>query len=98
MQKYLNVKLYDNDTSYYAQLYLYDLIFAVEQRITRNSRLNPNLLHQFMEILPGYNPFINIYKTAAEKIQSFNTNTIKKVYIVLNPQIKLFLELKVDCW
>lgn len=46
MHKYINVKLHDNDSLHYAQLYLYDPAFAVEQRITRNPQLNPNLLRQ----------------------------------------------------
>lgn len=42
------------------------------------------------------NPFINIYKTIAEQIQSFAINTIEEIYIILNSLIKLFLELKAD--
>lgn len=72
-------------TPHYAQLYLYDPTFAVEQRISRNPQLNPDLLHQLTEVLHGYNPFINIYKTAPEKIQSVITNTTEEVRIELNP-------------
>ena len=43
------------------------------------------------------NPFINIYKTAAERIQSFATNTTAEIRVVLNPQMKLLLELGPDC-
>lgn len=46
IQRHINAKLHDNDSPHYAQLYLYDLAFAVEQRITRNLQLNPNLLRQ----------------------------------------------------
>ena len=34
MQRHINVELHDNDLSHYAQVYLYDPTFAVEQRIT----------------------------------------------------------------
>ena len=36
MQRHINAELHDNDSPHYAQLYLYDPTFAVEQRITRN--------------------------------------------------------------
>ena len=66
MQRHINAELYDNDSPHYAQLYLYDPTFAVEQCISRNPQLNSALLRQLTEILHDCNPFINIYKTAAE--------------------------------
>ena len=92
VKRHINADLHDNDSPHYAQLYLYDPIFAVEQRITRNPQLNLDLLRQLTEILHGCNPFINIYKTAAKQIQSFIANTTEKVCIILNPQMKLLLE------
>ena len=96
MQRHINAELHDNDSPHYAQLYLYDPTFAVEQRITRNPQLNPDLLRQLTETLYICNPFINIYKTAAERIQSFATNTTEEIRVVLNPQMKLLLELGAD--
>ena len=34
MQRHINAELHDNDSPHYAQLYLYDPVFATEQRIT----------------------------------------------------------------
>lgn len=45
MQKYINAKLYNNYSTHYSQLYLYNLIFAIEQYKTRNSQLNPAFLY-----------------------------------------------------
>lgn len=84
MESYINVQLHDNDSFYYAQLYLYNLAFIVEQHITRNPQLNPVFLRQLIEILYDCNPFINIYKTAAKQIQSLITNTNEKICIILN--------------
>lgn len=44
MQKHINVKLYNNNSPYYTQLYLYNLIFAIEQCIIRNLLLKLDLL------------------------------------------------------
>ena len=96
MQKHINAELHDNDSPHYAQLYLYDPTFAVEQRITRNPQLNPALLRQLTEVLHDCNPFINIYKTAAERIQSLTTNTTEEIRVLLNPQMKLLLEMGAD--
>lgn len=85
MQKYINVKLYNNYFSYYTQLYLYNFIFASKQYITKNLQLNLAFLCQLIEILYIYNQFINIYKIVAEQIQSLATNTIEKIYIIFNP-------------
>lgn len=59
MQRNINAELHDNDFPHYAQLYLYDPTFAVEQRITRNAQLNTNFLCQLVEIFHGCKP---IYK------------------------------------
>ena len=96
MQKHINVKLHNNNSPHYAQLYLYDPIFAIKQRIRRNSQLNSDSLHKLTEVLYDCHPFINIYKTAAKRIQFLTTNTTKKIHIILNPQMKLLLELGVD--
>ena len=89
MQRHINVELYDNNASHYAQLYLYDPIFAVKQRITRNPQLNPALLCQLTEIFHDCNPFINIYKTVAEQIESLTINTTEEIRMIFNPQMKL---------
>ena len=66
MQRYINAELHDNDSPYYAQLYLYNPTFTIEQHITRNPQLNPAFLRQLIEVLYDCNPFINIYKTMAK--------------------------------
>ena len=68
MQRHINAELHDNDSPHFAQLYLYNPAFAVEQCVTRNLQLNPNLLREFTKTLYVCNPFINIYKTAAKQI------------------------------
>ena len=96
MQRYINTELHDNNSPHYAQLYLYNLAFAVEQRITRNPQLNPTFLRQLMETLYDCKPFINIYKTAAKQIQSLTTNITEEICVLLNPQMKLLLEMGAD--
>ena len=96
MQRHINAELHDNDSPHYAQLYLYDLIFAIKQYITKKPQLNSDLLCQLIVVFYDCNPFINIYKTVAEQIQSLITNTTEKIRVILNPQIKLFLELGAD--
>ena len=96
MQRHINTELHDNDSSHYAQLYLYNPTFAVEQHITRNPQLNPALLRQLTKVLQDYNPFINIYKTAAKQIQSLTTNMTEEICVILNLQIKLLLEMEAD--
>lgn len=71
--------------------------FATEQGITRNPLPNPDLLRQLTEILYSCNPFINIYKTAADRIQFLNINRAEEIHVILNPQMKLLLELGADC-
>ena len=44
MQRHINTTLHNNDSPHYVQLYLYDSIFVLEQRITRNPLLNFDLL------------------------------------------------------
>lgn len=51
MQRHINTELHNNDIPHYAQLYLYNPICIVEQRITRNFQLNPDLLCLLTEIL-----------------------------------------------
>ena len=58
--------------------------------------MNPALLRQLTEVLYDCNPFINIYKTAAERIQSLTTNTTEEIRVLLNPQMKLLLEMGAD--
>lgn len=44
MQRHINAELHDNNSPHYAQLYLYNPTFALEQCITRNSQPNSDLL------------------------------------------------------
>lgn len=68
MQTHINFELHDYDLAYYAQLYFYDPKFTIKQRISKNPQLNSNLLHQLIDVLYSYNPFINIYQIVAEQI------------------------------
>ena len=96
MERHINAELHHNDSLHYAQLYFYNPTFAVEQHITRNSSLNPDLLRKLTKTLYVCNPFINIYKTATKQIQSFAKNTTEEIRVVINPQMKLLLELGAD--
>ena len=64
---------------------------------SNKSQLNLDLLRQLSKILYICNPFINIYKTAAKQIQFLAINTTEKIGVILNPWIKLLLELGADC-
>ena len=68
MQRHINAKLHDNDVFYYAQLYFYNPAFAIELQKIQNLKLNPVLLCQLIGMLYICNPFIWIYKIAAERI------------------------------
>lgn len=95
MQQHVNAKLPNNNTFYYAQLYFYDLVFAVEQPTMQNFQLNPVLLHQLIDILYNYNPYIRIYRTADEKIQ-LHTNCENDIFVILNLWIRLLLKIKTN--
>lgn len=84
MQKYINAELYNNNSLYYVQLYFSDLIFILEPHITRNSKLNLDLLYQLTKTLYVCNPFINKYKIAAKQIQSPATNTAEEICVIVN--------------
>lgn len=96
MERLVNAELQDDDTSYYVKLYFYDPAFVTDQCIIRNSQLNPNLIYQLIEVLNGYNPFINIYNIAAKWIETPSKNTIEETCIIFNLQTKLLLELEAD--
>lgn len=92
MQRHINTEFHDNDSSHYAQLYLYDPKFAIKQYITKKSQLNPDLFCQLTEVLYGCNPFININKTVVMQIHSFNINAIKKIRKILYRVNKLVID------
>jgi hypothetical protein len=54
--------------------------------------LDRTVLLQLTEILIDYNPFIIVYKTARERLVSQQTD----FRVLLNPQIRLVLELGAD--
>lgn len=77
-------------------LIMHSYTFMTLNLLWNNPQLNPDLLRQLLEVLHSCNPFINIYKTAAERIQFLNTNRTEKMRVKLNPQMKLLLELGAD--
>ena len=53
----------------YAQLYIYDPRAALQQRMERNRLLSSNIMSDLQEMLLQHNPFIPIYKQAAERLR-----------------------------
>ena len=85
-----------DQTPAYAQLYFYDPAYATEIRARRNRNLDPQLLRQLTDMLHEVNnPFIQLYKTAAERLADQQVPG-SQLRVVLNPQMRLVLEAGVD--
>ena len=52
----------------YAQLYIYDSQMALNQRMNRNSRDGDTMSH-LQDMLLEHNPFVPLYKQAAERLR-----------------------------
>lgn len=74
----------------FAQLFFYDPAEATRKRNERYSNLNSYLLRLLTNMLHDCNPFISLYKTANEVLQSNAISTDLRV--ILNPQMRLIIE------
>jgi hypothetical protein len=66
----------DDDTPKFIQLYIYDTTNEVSNRLgclsggdTPDGSLQPSIVHQLMEMLDRYNPFVKKFRTARERLQ-----------------------------
>ena len=83
----------------YAQLYIYDPAFGVNNRVANNPDLNVNLIEQLTNMLhtDNVNPFVNIYKHAHEILkdeyerQASNEEESTPFHIRLSPQMTMEL-------
>ena len=86
----------DRTSAQFAQLYFYDLELATTLRVARNSdTLQPAVLQRLTDELMAVNPFITIYKTAKEWLDSVEDQQAE-LRIILNPQLKLIIETGAD--
>ena len=58
----------NRDTSY-AQLYIYDSQMALNQRMNRNQSLDRDTMSHLQDMLLEHNPFVPLYKQAAERLR-----------------------------
>lgn len=78
-----------------AQLFFYDSIYATNTRMTRNSNLDGQVMHELTLMLQDNNPFLSIYLTARERLHAAaeSQDTLR---LILNPQMKLIMEVGAD--
>ncbi|RMZ76301.1 hypothetical protein DV736_g6706, partial [Chaetothyriales sp. CBS 134916] len=76
----------------YAQLYFYDPVYATNTRQRANPELDRDILRHLLDMLHEVaNPFIQLYLTARERLQT-NQHANGPSRIILNPQMRLVLE------
>ena len=87
----------ENHTSaQFAQLYFYDLELVTTLRVARNPDiLQQSILQRLTNELLTVNPFITIFKTAKERLESADNQGIP-LRIILNPQLRLIVETGAD--
>jgi hypothetical protein len=85
----------DNSAPKFAQLYLYDPAFAANSRHNLHPNLRPTILTQLTNILHEVNPYVVKYRTAKEQLDDIDVHE-EEVWILLNPQLKLILEMGKD--
>ena len=54
----------------YAQLFFYDPAYAANRRYQRNPTLNQTVMGDLTQMLKDVNPYISVYRTAREQLQS----------------------------
>lgn len=79
----------------YAQLIFYDPECANTERMRRNTRLKDWVLRRVTDELYEINPYIQIYKTAKERMYAAEASH-EEMRIILNPQIRLVMEMGTD--
>ena len=65
----------------YAQLYIYDAEDALDQRVSRNCSLSSNVMSDLQEMLLEHNPFVIIYRQAAERLREQSRSSTETVDI-----------------
>ena len=76
----------------FAQLFFYDPDHATNLRLQHRPLLNRTILHGLHNMLTDCNPFVQIYKTARERLAA-QTGHFR---ILLNPQMRLILQSGAD--
>lgn len=84
-----------NTTPCFAQLYFYDPIYASQIRHSAHPRLNLEILQRITAELNTVNPFITLYKTAKERLDSLPAGE-SNARVLLNPQLQLIMESGAD--
>ena len=79
----------------FAQLFLYDPAFAANSRSIQHPVLDSNLLQQLTDMLHECNPYIEIYRTAKERLEDM-PQEVGDLRVVLNPQLQLLMEAGAD--
>lgn len=83
----------DGRTPAFAQLFFYDPDYATDLRMDRYPTLNRAILSRLLQMLSDCNPYIDMYKTARERLEE-PTNT--QFRLLLNPQMRLIMETGAD--
>ena len=55
----------------YAQLYIYDVALALDQRICRNDERSPSTMRSLQTMLLEFHPFANVFKHAFEVLERY---------------------------
>ena len=58
----------------YAQLYISDPAMALQQRMQWNAELSPTIMSDLQEMLLECNPFVNLYRQAAQRLRDQGQN------------------------
>ena len=78
----------DRDASY-AQLYIYDSQMALNQRMNRNQSLDRDTMSQLQDMLLKHNPFVSLYRQAAEKLREQGATLDVQVRLTYRPHSTL---------
>jgi len=86
-----------NNQPRFAQLFLYDSQFAANIRQQNYANLHLGTLQELTTMLHDINPFIDLYKSAKERLdQQISLEPHQNARIILNPQLRLVLEVGAD--
>lgn len=83
----------DGRTPAFAQLFFYDPEYATDIRMDRYPTLDRTVLIELLDMLTDCNPFINLYKTARERLTEPASSQFR---LLLNPQMRLIMESGAD--
>jgi hypothetical protein len=66
-------------TPKYAQLYIYDPLYASQMRSIRNDDVDKELILKLSEIITECNPFVSLYRSAYDTLKANNTITSVRI-------------------